>query len=436
MRTGTERLSNKSLVKGLTRLALRNHKNLMFQKLDNGRFKVYCPNSQRYKRISADKMKLISKTHICPDCYYEVIPTSKSIWTRSYMRYEQTGYCVTVWVDNGKQPKSSVVEVAHFIEGSPDIECRYIKRAMFVYSFDFNTSNGKWKIRKDLADTYDGYFTKIYYGHIETALMKKPYSKSSRKEYLNFVTDRFGTWKRAIKSNQATLFRDNFFHEKMIVFALAFDLKTPEEVYKYNGYYNKQLTGERWKWENSEAYRILNNIYTTKPLSIYYLDYLWRNKISLIDWEDYMNECKQLGFKLDKPTDFWHRHAVLDTMIEEKKNQKTCKSIAKQYHKLKKNTYTKGNITIKPFESYGEMILVGKKLHNCIGRLYTERYARGEVDLYHLDVDDVIVAAIEIKNGKLVQARIDNNYDCPAEYKKVINSMIKAKYKKGVKANA
>ena len=440
MRKGRKSLSDKSLVEAFTRLAIHEQKKMMYQKLDNGKYKVFCPNCQKYKQVPADKMKLIKMTHICPDCYCDVVPTTKKIYRREFVELNMKGYMVQTYVEFGKKPKSFVVEVAHFEEGSPDVECRFIQRPMMsncIFEYHKNVCN--WRIRKGLANEYWSRFTHLYDGHIESLLASKPYTKTSRKEYLTKIIREMELRPSDIKSNQLKLFQTNVFNAKQIMFALAFDLKTADDVYKYNGYYNKQIqTDEQWRFRYLEPYRVLNNIFTTKPLNIYYLDYLYRNKIDLIDYEDYMIECRELGFKLDKPKDFWARHLFLDEMYENKKNAKTNRSIAKRYHILEQNRYEKDNMAIVPFKSYGEMVMCGKKLHNCIGRLYTERYAKGEVDLYHLDIDGDIVAAIEIKNGKLVQARIDHNKDCPKEYKKAINSMIRTNYKtqKGVKQNA
>lgn len=441
MRRTKERLSDKSLVKAFSRLVIRESRKLMYQKMEDGKYKIYCTNCQKYKRISANNMKTIRTTHICPDCYHDVTPTRSSFHKIEFVELNLNGYMINVDVEIGKKPKCFVIEVAHF-NGGPNVECRYIQRPMMLPNcvFEFHHEQDKWRTRKNLHDEYWNRFIHLYDGDIENLLMKDPvFFKSNRKEYLTEVFGKLELKPSDIKSNQLKLFQSNVFNAKQIIFALAFDLKTPEEVYKYNGYYNKQLaTNELWKYQWLEPYRVLNNIYTTKPLNVFYLDYLHRNKIDLIDYEDYMTECRELGFKLDKPKDFWARHLILDEMYENKKNAKTNKSITKQYQKLEKNRYEKDNLAIIPFKSYGEMVKCGKKLHNCIGRLYTDRYARGEVDLYHLDIDGDIVAAIEIKNGKLVQARIDNNKECPAEYKKAIKNMIRAKYKtkEGAKLNA
>ena len=146
-------------------------------------------------------------------------------------------------------------------------------------------------------------------------------------------------------------------------------------------------------------------------LNVYYLDYLRKNKIEMGKYYHYLNNMKDLGFKLDKPTNFDYRFEQVQKMYEQHKEKLADAKIAKRYEELPK--YTQENVSIEPFKSAKEVRDCGKKLHCCIGG-FVSNYSNKVTDIYHCDLDGALTVALEIKKGELIQARSDHNGACPA----------------------
>ena len=202
---------------------------------------------------------------------------------------------------------------------------------------------------------------------------------------------------RTVKSNQKKLMMDNLMSGRQMEYVMAFDLKSYDEVYRYRTYMRK------------------NSPDIHKPLNVYYLDYLYRNKIRLRDFYDYVDQCRLLGRKLDKPKDFAERHWQMSEVVTQMKNREQEKQVKERYAKLLKNAYSDGDILITPFVDGKEIRECAKLLHNCIASVYLSRYAQNETDLYCLKSKGVIKVAIEVNHRKLKQARIDWNRECPPE---------------------
>lgn len=367
---------------------------LVYKKLKD-RYRIYCMKCQRYEYVSKKLFKQIQASHICPMCFQEIKP---SRMMEHYMwRYiaddNFTGYAVDLRFHFGRKPQVKILEVMHYL-GGENIETRYISKCM--YSLGFNTDNSVWRVRKNSATSYMWRFCSL----------EQSDPIPSKKEYIyRAFWDRGNKSElidRVVKSNQKKIFIDNLLNGKQMEYVVAFDLKSYDDVYRYRTYMKK------------------NTPNIDKVLNIHYLDYLNRNHIKLRDFYDYMDQCRLLGYKLDKPKDFQNRHCHYSAIIEQKKNNIYDEAIKDRYKELIEKAYGSGSVSIAPFGSGSEIRLCAKLLHNCIASVYLPHYAKKETDLYHLDVKGKITIAIEVKDGKLLQARADWNHDCPADLMKHI----------------
>ena len=348
---------------------------------------------QRYEYIDKQLFKQIQASRICPMCYQEIVPTTilDDAFVYYIMDEKYDGYRVFVDFKFGCKPKATITHVCRYIGGNI-VEARFIICNM-GYSFYFDPKRSEWKKRN--AQGYMYRFCSLKQGKQYSGKKEFIYTALFDRGYRSDEIDEL------IKSNQKKILQDNLMNGEQMEYVIAFDLKSYDQVYKYRTYIRK-----------NEA-----DIY--KKLNIYYLDYLYRNKIRIRDFYDYMRDCEELGFKLDKPVDFQHRHLVVSDMVIQKRRESDEVAIKKRYVQLNRKSYVKGNVEILPFKDSDEIIKCGKKLHNCIGT-YLHRYATKATDLYYLKRSGRMVVAIEVSKKKLIQARADNNKDCPPEMMKHI----------------
>lgn len=362
---------------------------LVYKKLKN-RYRIYCMKCRKYEYVSNEMFRQIQASRICPMCYQEIVP-SKLLEHRihKYITDEGfNGYLVEIQFIFGRKLKSWITEVLHYL-GKETVETRYIVRNM-GFSLAFCPEKDQWKVRKHAASGYMW----MFYDFL-------PYSSpiGSKKEYIyKALFDRGITNTEAdkmVKSNQKKIFQDYLLSGRQMEYVIAFDLKSYKDVLKYRTYMRK------------------NEADPKKVLNVYYLDYLYRNKINLRDFYDYMKQCEELGFKLDKPKDFYHRHQVLTDLIIQKRNEEAERKVKARYAELLKMAYTEGDVQILPFKDSDEIRKCGKRLHNCIGT-YVRSYSKGETDIYYLKKKNKVMVAIEVENKELVQARADHNKKCPS----------------------
>ena len=371
---------------------------LIYKKLKN-RYRIFCMKCQRYQYVTKEQLKQIQTSHICPMCFEEITPTT--IMEHNFRKFIMDdiydGYMVSVVFRFGCKPKTKVTQVCRYIGGNK-VEVRYIFCNM-GYGFCVNWDMKEWRTR----------YAQAYFYRFNT--IHQPKKISGKKEYIyRSLGDRGYKDQdidRMIKSNQKKIIIDNLMNGRQMEYVLAFDLKSYDDVYKYRSYIK------------------MNEPDARKPLNIYYLDYLARNNIRLHDFYDYMKQCKELGFKLDKPTDFEHRHQVLAQMIYDKRNRETEENVKKRYAKMMKKAYSCGDIEILPFRDCEEIRKCGKTLHNCIAT-YISVYGKGATDLFYLKKKKKVLVAIEVSGKKLRQARADHNKDCPPLYMKHISKWCKA----------
>lgn len=356
---------------------------LSYKKLKT-KYACYCSLCDKYNIYTLDEFKQIRASKYCPKCLRKVTTTTKQYLSlRDFIIIRKDkhiyGYKVAMKWQFNKKIKA------------------YIDQCLYTTGNEISYRKGCVRNMYSLGDSYDNEHwhkcdTSKYLGFFYDIDQKRNWyynpEISKKQLYESYILP-------DMKSNQEKLIKENLFNENQIYYILNFDLKTPKEVIKYNRYIT----------ENSYTYLL------DKPLNIYYLDYLSRNKINFKDYRDYMQDCITLDMKIGKPKNFNEEHKKLADMITELMNKDKKGMIKRRYNKLSSHSYINKDVEIKPFKTVREIINAGNKLNNCIGT-YINDYAKGKTDLYYLAKSNKLLACIEIKKGILEQARIINNKQC------------------------
>lgn len=420
MRRRTETISDSTLLEKINSKFMACQNKLFYKPLKN-KVRIFCTSCNKYEYISKEELKQIQKSQVCPKCWKNIAMKkhTSEISQHCGVYYKNKGYYCDWRFKFGCKPKLTAVECIKFNSHNNNIEVRYVQRMMFSWGLTFCHWKPDWKIRKNVAETYK---YNMYH------LTDEPPKSCNKKEYYEQILKELGYPERLVKSTQRKMMEDYPLNINQVAFMLAFDLNKINDLYRNNTYIKKNAAAP-WHYSSSTLSK-LKLMALTKPLNIYYLDYLRKNKIGFHEYCDYIDQCKKLKFKLDKPKNFEYRHNKLAEIISIKRTEGLNSKIASRYNKLKKRSYKKGNVTIQPFKTNEEIIRCGKVLNNCIAGRYMEDYAKGKTNLYHLDVDEKMTIAIEEKNGRLIQAQNRGNKGCPKELKKHVNAWMRQNFKK------
>ena len=179
-----------------------------------------------------------------------------------------------------------------------------------------------------------------------------------------------------------------------------------------------------------EAYENVLNIKKMDILKLY--NYLKTNQNDIVEYFDYLRLANELGYDLkDKkvlyPLDLFNAHNEVfekkNTIINKKCNKK-IKELAKT---LIKNKYEDDKYIIKPAGSVKEMLNEGKQQNNCLST-YILDFSKNKTQIYFMrkksDLKKSFVT-IEVKNRKLIQARLKNNEKPDDEILTIINKWLK-----------
>ena len=104
-------------------------------------------------------------------------------------------------------------------------------------------------------------------------------------------------------------------------------------------------------------------------------------------------------------------HDKYEKQIEQIKEQETMKNIEKRANELAKYIFKNKDFVIFPANSINAMIDESRQQNNCV-RTYTEKYSKGECDIYFMrrvDRPSISLVTVEVKNNKIVQKRTKNN---------------------------
>lgn len=382
--------------------------NLMLYKPHYSKVRTYCCRCGKESLISKEKFKQIQYSKMCPDCNRQmyVVEECKSgiKWLCSNVIVRKNGFWVEAKIEFGKPVKAEAFHSTYI--DTKKVYVKNIRLSGMMCGQSIKKLNKEW-----YPNLWDKWKESRSYNYERLSIYHEKLCKEvipTKKQYLNnyasFIT----------KSNQIKLVQDNTFNPAQLKAIKIFDLKKPEEVYKYRVWIKKN------EWTLSEATSPKDETY-----NVYTLHYLWKNKISFSDYKDYAKLCREIGRKPDKPKDFWLWHDRLAAVKEAKSNAKYQSGVKKQYKKLSKYNIAKSNYEIKTFESVEDICTVSKYLHNCMSRLYIEPFSKGKTELWCMYVDGKPTLAIEVNKGRLIQCRTDKNGTPTLDQKKTVNKWLK-----------
>lgn len=151
-------------------------------------------------------------------------------------------------------------------------------------------------------------------------------------------------------------------------------------------------------------------------------------RLPLRDYDDYISECKKLGYdvkstQISKPKDFVAAHERTAMMVKNKENEEIRTEFEKRYPERKTLEYSSVSLIIRQPGSFSEIVQEGKVLNHCVGG-YAERHARGQLNILFIrtaDKPDVPFYTMELsKTGDVVQVRGYGNSNPTDEVKMFI----------------
>ena len=135
-------------------------------------------------------------------------------------------------------------------------------------------------------------------------------------------------------------------------------------------------------------------------------------------YKDYLRFAKMLGFDLKNnryafPKNLREEHNKLEKQYKIQSKTIIKKAIIKRGQELSVNKYQNNKFIILPARNLKELQDESKQQNNCV-RTYAEKYANGTCDIYFMrDINErnKSLVTVEVKNNRVVQSRIKNNYD-------------------------
>ncbi len=161
-------------------------------------------------------------------------------------------------------------------------------------------------------------------------------------------------------------------------------------------------------------------------------NYFEKNKLDdeyILEYLDYIKMANELGLDLKSkkilfPDDLKNEHDKLYleiTMINEPKINEKINELSQL---LQLNEYQEDNYIIIPASSIESLIDESDQQHNCV-RTYCKDYSNNKTQIYFLRKKDNMsksFVTIEVKNGKVVQARCKYNELPDEKIKKIIDN--------------
>lgn len=158
----------------------------------------------------------------------------------------------------------------------------------------------------------------------------------------------------------------------------------------------------------------------------------------MIDWIDYLNACKKLGYDLTddrilRPKDLTKAHDEATALAAEKENQRTAQGIERVAKKWSGYAWQSDGLLIRPIVSYRELVTEGQKLKHCVAN-YAKSYAQGQCKLFCIRREaepEEPYYTLELgKDNALRQYRgyrndVENNYQPQPQVKRFVEKWMK-----------
>ena len=249
----------------------------------------------------------------------------------------------------------------------------------------------------------------LHYREFEYLIKYKLYSLAFEAPHLlkgkNFK-ERFGVEKENLKYMQVT----NIDYYELLGLQLS----------KYR---NKVLNG----FLGGEHNTSIELLKTISPNMDEFAKYIEKFQFGLSEYYDYIKMAKEMGYDLtDKkilyPDDFIGEHDKLYLQYEVLDNPLLVGKIRSLSNVLSFNIYEDEKYIIFPADTIESMIDEGSQQHNCL-RTYIPSYSSNICQIYFMrekTVKDKSFVTIEVRNNKIVQARVKYNKEPTAEIMNIL----------------
>lgn len=153
----------------------------------------------------------------------------------------------------------------------------------------------------------------------------------------------------------------------------------------------------------------------------------------LIDWKDYVQECKELEYDLNNcfylfPKDLHEAHQRTMKLIQMRADEILDQKIQKRIKELNRFCFEYEGLMIRPAKSAQELIREGKKLQHCVGR-YAEDHAKGKTSIFFIRRDtepNKPFYTLELRGNNISQTRGFKNCRMTEEVEKFVDKFNKA----------
>ena len=393
------------------------------------KFKCYCTQCGETYTISKQELKEIKNSHMCPRCWRSATKISDSrkqnfgnyVLVPSDNKLSALGYRVRFKWDLNKMVSASTKLVAKFsginfgeeLRSYPKFtEVRDIHLIPFYGGIGEDQSQtGKWKKRTKSTRYFEnmyeiGYPEHCQYGHTP---------KKTKKEYLE---ESIGMYH--LKSSQVRIAMSHIMNPIQLQRMVMFDINDYEIAKKYNNLEESY----RSRFDDNVVARCVE-----MRLNKFDAEYIKRNRLSTIDYIDYLFDCDRIGMKNKHPKDFRSANTEVTRIINEqikREEEYRIKNSKKIIKKLSAELPSKSvsGIVISPVRSVEELRESAKYMQNCI-MSYMNKYITGKCFLYIVrDDSGKILANVELDKSQIIQIRGRYNSSVPKKISNIIKKMV------------
>lgn len=212
---------------------------------------------------------------------------------------------------------------------------------------------------------------------------------------------------------------------------------------KYNINYDELQVLKYCKTTNIKLIRALINCRDISWLSRH-IDFstAWQSCLlsheNIHEYIDYLGFAIQLGYNLkDKkilyPINLRKEHDKLEKEVIIVRSKDNSRLLKERFNILKKNIYKSKQFVIYPVHNINELIKESQQQNNCV-KTYIEKAALAKCDIYLMrrsSAPSISLVTVEVRNNKIVQAKIKNNQEPTKEQWKFLNVWQKKILNKG-----
>lgn len=158
----------------------------------------------------------------------------------------------------------------------------------------------------------------------------------------------------------------------------------------------------------------------------------------LIDYHDYLRECRELGLDLNRPGVYLPnnlRRAHESTMqrVQNLANKILRQKIVHRGRELKAMRYQYKDLILFPAPSADALVREGKELSHCVGG-YAEMYGSGKTDIYFIRrkaEPNKPFYTMEVRDGRVIQCRGFKNCEMTREVREFVEMFKQNRIEKG-----